>query len=436
MERKLSFEHFCKDLAEQKLDDNDIGLFRNTIKETIEKRVKVPITIANFAKILTPGIFSYMLELYDIYFFDNLLIKFVKDNKCSITVCFGSRCSSVAGRCFIDLKKKCFSIELAPITFGKAFVNSVEHDTGGITCVELLDCIMITFEHELVHALCGCFCENNCNVNTFYGEWECKNLSRNGHGKTFMSILNNTFGHTDYTHGLFGRSKNSKLSNQVSKSILKIGDMITFEGRLRTGNKLNKRVSIISAKLAKINRSKVEVLVGEELTKWSIPLSSVLTINGIETEFLLYPERSESSNNKLDKPKTLKIKKILETAKPKIGNKPKTLKIKETKVSLLPVIQSPESPINNTYNSNNSIDPFDLPNNLSKNSVIPSNKYGSKKDRKGKTHKSKYIVDGECIFPFKFRKKVYHDCLDTGNGPWCPTKLKDDRLVDTWGYCL
>ena len=29
---------------------------------------------------------------------------------------------------------------------------------------------------------------------------------------------------------------------------------------------------------------------------------------------------------------------------------------------------------------------------------------------------------------------MYNNCLDTGQGPWCPTKVKT-KTVDTWAYC-
>ena len=56
-------------------------------------------------------------------------------------------------------------------------------------------------------------------------------------------------------------------------------------------------------------------------------------------------------------------------------------------------------------------------------------------DREGKKHKGKKVVTGKCVFPFKYKGKMYNNCLDTGQGPWCPTKVKKTKTVDTWAYC-
>ena len=44
-------------------------------------------------------------------------------------------------------------------------------------------------------------------------------------------------------------------------------------------------------------------------------------------------------------------------------------------------------------------------------------------DNKGKKRTIKSLVKGNCIFPFKYKKRVYSDCVDSKNGKWCATKL-------------
>ena len=39
-------------------------------------------------------------------------------------------------------------------------------------------------------------------------------------------------------------------------------------------------------------------------------------------------------------------------------------------------------------------------------------------NKKNRKHKSKKVVSGKCVFPFKYKRKEYNECLDTGNGPW------------------
>ena len=57
-------------------------------------------------------------------------------------------------------------------------------------------------------------------------------------------------------------------------------------------------------------------------------------------------------------------------------------------------------------------------------------------DKYGKPHIGKNVQKGKCVFPYKYRKKEYSTCLDTGKGGWCPTKLTNKGFVDKWGYCI
>ena len=56
-------------------------------------------------------------------------------------------------------------------------------------------------------------------------------------------------------------------------------------------------------------------------------------------------------------------------------------------------------------------------------------------DNKGKKRTIKSLVKGNCIFPFKYKKRVYSDCVDSKNGKWCATKLTKKNYTKTWGYC-
>ena len=62
---------------------------------------------------------------------------------------------------------------------------------------------MLTFEHELVHGIQHCLCLEYEGNNKGPGNWKGITKPSDGHSKTFMSILNNTFGHIDFRHGLF-----------------------------------------------------------------------------------------------------------------------------------------------------------------------------------------------------------------------------------------
>ena len=56
-------------------------------------------------------------------------------------------------------------------------------------------------------------------------------------------------------------------------------------------------------------------------------------------------------------------------------------------------------------------------------------------DNKGKKRTSKKLVKGKCIFPFKYKKKIYSKCANSKNGKWCATKLTKKNYTKYWGYC-
>lgn len=45
------------------------------------------------------------------------------------------------------------------------------------------------------------------------------------------------------------------------------------------------------------------------------------------------------------------------------------------------------------------------------------------------------ISKSKCKFPFKYKGKLYNDCLDTGNGPWCPISLTKRNYTKKKAYC-
>ena len=56
-------------------------------------------------------------------------------------------------------------------------------------------------------------------------------------------------------------------------------------------------------------------------------------------------------------------------------------------------------------------------------------------DKNGKIRKSKKIVSGKCLFPFKYKGKNHQKCIVGETGDWCATSLTERRAAKTWGYC-
>ena len=199
---------------------------RNYIVEQLKKNVisKVgkEILLDNFTDVLTTDILLFMLKEYDHYFLKNTLLDFLKRMGCTVTVCFENRCSKTAGKCWLNHRDRCYTVKLS----SKVFKNAIKSDTdvrdnNGILCTGVFECIMVTFEHEIIHALIGCFCKDDAYHNRGPGIWQGAKNAKNGHSKTFMAIVNNLFGHTEFRHNLFKIQKLKYFTN-LTKDQIKI----------------------------------------------------------------------------------------------------------------------------------------------------------------------------------------------------------------------
>ena len=160
--------------------------------------------------------------------------------QCEINTCWNNRCTKTAGFCKWKKRKHSeplkIRIELAPRVFFTAITASEGQPllNSGIVCNNILECLLITYEHELIHALISCFCLPLGRNNTGRGTWTGKTRPGNNHSKTFMSITNNLFGHTQYTHDLFStvsaRQENSDWKERVYHN-LKKGDKVIVKDR-------------------------------------------------------------------------------------------------------------------------------------------------------------------------------------------------------------
>ena len=65
---------------------------------------------------------------------------------------------------------------------------------------------------------------------------------------------------------------------------------------------------------------------------------------------------------------------------------------------------------------------------------------GTKQNNSGKSRRFKDILEGNCIFPFIYKGKVFNECIpDTKggkfNGSRCATQVDDIGNLEKWGYC-
>ena len=131
------------------------------------------------------------------------------------------KCSKTPSLCRKDAPCKNIRIELAPKVFSSS-IKALQDNKGGGTitiggqqCHDILSCLMLRFEYEIIHALTFCFCNQYAHSDTGPGNWKNRTAPKSGHSKTFMSILNNIFGHTQYKNDL-----SKVISKSQSKSII------------------------------------------------------------------------------------------------------------------------------------------------------------------------------------------------------------------------
>ena len=175
---------------------------------------------------------------------------------------------------------KCVTIEIASKVMKKAFEHDGEKTSGNIKCDDILECLQLTFEHELIHGIMFCFCLNieRKTSKDIPGLWTGKTIK--GHNKTFMSILNNLFGHTDYYHGLLKKSK-SNCDIKLVKKLAKIGSTVKFEFE-KNDEKISK-IGVVTKKTS----TKLHINVGkQEFKRWGEP--PIVTDAILESKFFSY----------------------------------------------------------------------------------------------------------------------------------------------------
>jgi hypothetical protein len=252
---ETDFSKFCINCIEHKpFSIEEINVKRTSIEVEVEKMTKRPVNVDNFNTILTQPVLKKIVDLYDSKFFYGKLLENLNKNGCVLKVCFDNRCTRTAGICSYDRCKN-ITVKLSTKVFQKALKSGSVKINSGLECSKFLTCLLITFEHELIHGLVFCLCgiyrdskileRENPSLKLFKGEFH----DKSGHGKLFMTIVNNKFGHTKYKHNLFSHKPNPDAEGnrykllsermtipQIRKS-LKLGDkvLIFSNGEVKEG---------------------------------------------------------------------------------------------------------------------------------------------------------------------------------------------------------
>jgi hypothetical protein len=249
------FSKFCITILQHKpFSIEEINTKRSSIELEVEKMTKRPVNVDNFNTVLTQPILKKIVELYDSKFFYGKLIENLTKNGCVLKVCFDNRCTRTAGLCSYDRCKN-ITVKLATKVFQKALKSGSIKINSGLECSKFLTCLLITFEHELIHGLVFCLCSiykdskvlerEHPSLKLFKGPFH----DKSGHGKLFMTIVNNKFGHTKYKHNLFShkpkpdaQGNRFKLLSETMtipqiRKTLKLGDkvLIFSNGEIKEG---------------------------------------------------------------------------------------------------------------------------------------------------------------------------------------------------------
>ena len=164
-------EKICEALATTKIPKSERDENRQKIYDETIGKITGELTPDNLTDKLTNELFVEMYLLYDKYFFKNKVKDWITENGCSLVICWGDKCSrKVYGVTYPPVKSKGgtqhIKIDLNAKSFIKLVKKFLDNDdsniewTPGVECDDLLSCIQLTFEHELVHGLMFCFC--NC----------------------------------------------------------------------------------------------------------------------------------------------------------------------------------------------------------------------------------------------------------------------------------
>ena len=310
-------EAFCRYFAEEKPRNSfsEIEKKRKKIMDMVEDKVGVRVTVANIRKIMTHELMMSIIEKIDKEFFENRLLKTFRDNNCVLTTCLENRCTKVAGRCEYKMARgdKCNRITIKMM--GKVFIESFKKTSikqravDGVKCDNILQCFIMTLCHELTHAIVFCNCMIWDKTDSGAGNWKGETRAGNGHGKTFMSILFNVFGHTKYTHNLRNGMVIMEPDERTHKiEELSVGDKIIANVIFRGEDKYVKFLARVK-KIIKKKGNNIEVKALEPngpYGEFEIGIHHVVKILDAEGKAKPKPPSPEKSKSKSPEKKTKK----------------------------------------------------------------------------------------------------------------------------------
>lgn len=173
------------DIRESKLSIGEYyEKYPRTVKQTEETRREILASVPRNAKI-SNELLEYLFQSYDETVFGGRIEEYLRKHHEHITLTGNSHMSHISGRTTEDGHR--YSMEFSTQIFDNLKVSKNRpQNTGGIECTSEIECLMITFEHELVHVLM---------ILGFAGP-------NDNHGPSFQRVLKNIFKHKKIQHNL------------------------------------------------------------------------------------------------------------------------------------------------------------------------------------------------------------------------------------------
>ena len=281
----MDTREFCKKFAAKsaKLDPKDVEIRRARVLTEIKSLIddKKPLTVDNINEVMTSKVLNTAVDSIDKHFFDNNLKSMFESKKkrCCFSICMENECmilkgTKIAGNCKFNREKGGITIFLSTKVLQESFgTERKKREVGKIPCTDILSCLLLILEHELVHALITCDCP--------YSEFDdpddklgspvekLKVDVATAHSSTYMAILNNRFNHKDFYVNILG--------GKFDKEDFKVGDIIGVRKKVdfpnfKTGSKFTRFKSVevtgvtsSGVKVTLTDKGVIRALYGREL---------------------------------------------------------------------------------------------------------------------------------------------------------------------------
>nr|QBK88727.1 MAG: SprT-like family protein [Mimivirus LCMiAC01] len=210
-------------------------------------------------------------KILDKIYFKRKISKYIKDFNIDLKFVVSGKLTKTAGVCkykYLTSGEKKYTIGISSVILNSLFTKGEKSlKINGLPCKNRLECFLSIFEHELTHLIIFLFCPE-------LGE------KKGGHTSTFMKIVNNLYGHTEYKHMLLcGDYETMKGDIEKIKTNIEIGDYVISK-------KINNKV--YEGLATRINPKSITILLenGKKFNIYYPAIDKIQKKKGVEKKLL------------------------------------------------------------------------------------------------------------------------------------------------------